>query len=79
MSTTVEKREASAGVLLMCGGESDSRAVTLAMERLQAVLPHSHAEVFPQLDHFGIERTAPSEVAKAVGDHFAHYEDGLDA
>jgi hypothetical protein len=25
---------------------------------------------FPRLDHFGIERTAPREVAKAVGDYF---------
>jgi hypothetical protein len=25
---------------------------------------------FPKLDHFGIERTAPREVAEAVGDYF---------
>jgi hypothetical protein len=63
-------REVGAGVLLMYGGRSDSKAVTLAMERLAAVLPHSVTKEFPRLDHFGIERTAPREVAKAVSDHF---------
>ena len=63
-------REIAGGVLLMYGGRSDSNAVTLAMERLAAILPHSVTEDFPRLDHFGIERTAPREVAKAVGDYF---------
>ena len=63
-------REIAAGVLLMYGGQSDSIAVTLAMERLSAVLPHSETRKFPTLDHFGIERTAPREVAKAVSDYF---------
>jgi pimeloyl-ACP methyl ester carboxylesterase len=63
-------REVSGGVLLMYGGRSDSKAVTLAMERLAAILPHSVAKEFPRLDHFGIERTAPREVAKAVSDYF---------
>src|SRR5688572_13092316 len=43
-------------------GKSDSAAVTLAMERLAAILPHSETKEFPRLDHFGIERTAPREV-----------------
>ena len=63
-------REVDAGVLLMYGGRSDSAAVTLAMERLAAILPHSVTKEFPRLDHFGIERTAPREVAKAVSDYF---------
>jgi pimeloyl-ACP methyl ester carboxylesterase len=63
-------REIAAGVLLMHGGKSDSKAVTLAMERLAAILPHSETKEFPRLDHFGIERTAPREVAKAVSDYF---------
>lgn len=54
----------------MYGGKSDSSAVTLAMARLAAVLPHSETKEFPRLDHFGIERTAPREVAKAVSDFF---------
>jgi pimeloyl-ACP methyl ester carboxylesterase len=62
--------EIAGGVLLMYGGKSDSKAVTLAMERLAAVLPHSVTHEFPRLDHFGIERTAPREVAKAVSDYF---------
>jgi hypothetical protein len=63
-------REITAGVLLMYGGKSDSTAVTLAMERLAAILPRSETKEFPGLDHFGIERTAPREVARAVSDYF---------
>lgn len=62
--------EIAAGVLLMYGGQSNSTAVNLAMERLAAILPHSEMKEFPTLDHFGIERTAPREVAKAVSDYF---------
>jgi hypothetical protein len=63
-------RKIAGGVLLMFGGRSDSKAVTLAMERLAAILPHSETKEFPRLNHFGIERTAPREVAKAVTDYF---------
>ncbi|HYU74999.1 MAG TPA: alpha/beta hydrolase [Ktedonobacteraceae bacterium] len=63
-------REIEALVLLMYGGKSKSKAVNLAMERLAAILPHSETKEFPTLDHFGIERTAPREVAKAVSDYF---------
>ena len=71
LDNTCERyREIAGGVLLMYGGRSDSKAVTLATERLAAILPHSVTKEFPQLDHFGIERTAPSEVAKAVSDFF---------
>jgi pimeloyl-ACP methyl ester carboxylesterase len=62
--------EIAGGVLLMYGGRSDSPAVTLAMERLGAILPHAVTKEFPTLDHFGIEKTAPREVAKAVSDYF---------
>jgi pimeloyl-ACP methyl ester carboxylesterase len=63
-------REIAGSVLLMYGGKSDSNAVTLAMERLAAILPRSETKEFPNLDHFGIERTAPREVAKEVSDFF---------
>jgi len=63
-------REIAADVLLMYGGKSDSKAVNLEMERLAAILPHTETKEFPKLDHFGIERTAPREVAKAVNDYF---------
>jgi pimeloyl-ACP methyl ester carboxylesterase len=63
-------REIAGCVLLMYGGKSDSKAVTLAMERLAAILPRSETKEFPNLDHFGIERTAPREVAKEVSDFF---------
>jgi len=69
-STYEHYREIAAGVLLMYGGRSNSRAVDLAMERLAATLPHTETKEFPGLDHFGIERTAPREVAKAVSDYF---------
>lgn len=63
-------REIAAGVVLMYGGKSDSLAVNLAMERLAAILPQSKTKEFPGLDHFGIEKTAPRVVAKAVSDYF---------
>ena len=64
-------REISAPVLLLYGGRSDSRAVDLVIERLPAVIPHCETKVFPKLDHFGIERTAPKEVANTIGDFFS--------
>jgi pimeloyl-ACP methyl ester carboxylesterase len=63
-------REVAARVLLMYGGKSDSRSVTLAVERLAKIIPCLETREFPQLDHFGIERTAPGEVAKVVCDFF---------
>lgn len=69
-SSCAHYREVEAGVLLMYGGRSDSHAVTLAMARLAAILPHSVTKEFPNLDHFGIEKTAPREVAKTVSDFF---------
>jgi pimeloyl-ACP methyl ester carboxylesterase len=63
-------REIAGGVLLMYGGRSDSKAVTLAMERLSEIVPRAETKEFPRLDHFGIERTAPREVAKVVSDYF---------
>jgi pimeloyl-ACP methyl ester carboxylesterase len=63
-------RDAAAEVLLMYGGKSDSDAVNLVVERLPAVLPRSEVVAFPMSDHFGIERTAPQEVAKEVSDFF---------
>jgi pimeloyl-ACP methyl ester carboxylesterase len=62
--------EVSAGVLLMYGGNSDSRAVDLVAAKLPEVIPHVESMEFPDLDHFGIERTAPRAVAKAVGEFF---------
>ena len=63
-------REISAGVLFMYGGNSRSRAVTLCVERLTAIIPHAEAWESPKLDHFGIERTAPAEVARVAADYF---------
>jgi len=63
-------REIAADVLLMYGGKSDIKWVDMAMERLAAVLPQSETQEFPKLDHFGIDKKAPREVAKAVSDYF---------
>jgi pimeloyl-ACP methyl ester carboxylesterase len=63
-------RTITAKVLLMYGGKSDSAWVNLAMERLAAVLPHSETRAFPKLDHFGIDKKAPGEVARAVSSFF---------
>jgi pimeloyl-ACP methyl ester carboxylesterase len=59
-------REIAAGVLLMYGGKSDTTWVS----PLTAVLPRSETREFPRLDHFGIDKKAPQEVAKAVSDYF---------
>lgn len=63
-------RAITADVLLMYGGKSDSSAVNLTMERLAAVLPRSETQEFPKLDHFGIDKKAPREVARAVSTSF---------
>ena len=63
-------REITADVLLMYGGKSGVKWVPLAMERLAAVLPHSETKEFPKLDHFGIDKNAPEEVARAVSAYF---------
>lgn len=67
----VDYREVYATVLLLYGGRSDSRAVDLVVDRLPTVIHHIETKVFPKLDHFGIERTAPKEVAKAIGEFFS--------
>lgn len=75
----VDYREISAAVLLLYGGRSDSRAVDLVIERLPAVILNCETKVFPKLDHFGIERTAPKEVAKAIGEFFSKQAKNPDA
>jgi len=63
-------RAITADVLLMFGGKSASSWVNLAMERLAVVLPRSETREFPKLDHFGIDKKAPQEVARAVSAYF---------
>jgi len=69
-SSYTNYREIAAGVLLMYGGKSDAKWVNMAMERLAAVLPQSETKEFPRLDHFGIDKRAPREVARAVSEYF---------
>jgi pimeloyl-ACP methyl ester carboxylesterase len=63
-------QEISAAVLLMYGGRTQISWVDLAMKQLAATLPHSETKEFPELDHFGIDKKAPREVAQAVNDYF---------
>src|SRR5262245_20353632 len=63
-------RDIPAGVLLMYGGKSQSAWVDVSMERLAAILPRSQTQVFPKLDHFGIAKKAPQEVARRVTSYF---------
>jgi pimeloyl-ACP methyl ester carboxylesterase len=63
-------REIPADVLLMYGGKSNVTWVDMSMERLAAVLPRSETKEFPKLDHFGIDKKAPREVARAVSAYF---------
>ncbi len=63
-------REIAADVLLMYGGKSNTTWVDLSMERLALVLPRSETKEFPKLDHFGIDKKAPREVAQAVSAYF---------
>ena len=63
-------REIAADVLLMYGGKSNTTWVDLSMERLAAVLPRSETKEFPKLDHFGIDKKAPREVAEVIGAYF---------
>jgi pimeloyl-ACP methyl ester carboxylesterase len=62
-------QEISAGVLLMYGGK-DYTAHERSMKRLAAVFPRSETKEFPKLDHLGIDKKAPREVAEAVCAYF---------
>ncbi len=63
-------QEIAADVLLMYGGKSNVAWVDRSMERLAAVLPRSETKEFPKLDHFGIDKRAPQEVARTVSEYF---------
>lgn len=63
-------REITANVLFMYGGKFQNSWTDLSMERLTAVFPRSETRKFPKLDHFGINKGAPREVAQAVSAYF---------
>jgi pimeloyl-ACP methyl ester carboxylesterase len=63
-------QEISAGVLLMYGGKDHTAQAERSMKRLAAVFPRSETKEFPKLDHFGIDKKAPREVARAVSEYF---------
>jgi pimeloyl-ACP methyl ester carboxylesterase len=63
-------QEISAGVLIMFGGKDHTTQAERSMKRLAAVFPRSEIKEFPKLDHFGIDKKAPREVAKLVSAYF---------
>jgi len=63
-------QEISAGVLLMYGGKGHTAQAARSMKCLAAVFPRSETKEFPKLDHFGLDKKAPREVARAVSDYF---------
>ncbi len=63
-------REIAADVLLMYGGKSNTTWVDLSMKRRAVALPRSETKEFPKLDHFGIDKKAPRDVAQAVSAYF---------
>lgn len=71
-STYENYREVSAGVLVMYGGRTGMKRVALASKGLAEVLSSSETKEFPRLDHFGIDKKAPQEVARTVSDYFRH-------
>jgi len=60
-----------ADVLVMRGGKSGLNWVAQATNALTAVLPRVAVHEFPQLDHFGPDKTGSREVAKAVATFFS--------
>ena len=65
-------REVAADVLLLRGGRTGIGCVELAIEQLSRVLPHSDTQMFPGLNHFGIDKQAPDEVARSIRDYFSN-------
>jgi pimeloyl-ACP methyl ester carboxylesterase len=60
----------AADVLLMHGGKTRISSVTLAIERLADTVPRCNTVEFSSLDHFGINKKGPQEVADAVDAFF---------
>lgn len=58
--------EVSADTLLLFGGKCGLPWIPRTIEKLKVVLPAVAVKQFPDLDHFGPDRTGPREVAQAV-------------
>ncbi len=63
-------RQISACVLLMHGGKGYTPQADASMKRLAAVFQRAETREFPALDHFGLDKTGPQEVAGAVSEYF---------
>ena len=62
--------EISADTLLLHGGKTGIGWVRLAIDELSRVLPNCHTQLLPRLNHFGIDKQAPDQVAQIVRDRF---------
>ena len=63
-------QEIKAEVLIMRGGRSGFKWVEIASEQLSNVLPSSRTRVFPELDHFGLNKRGGEAVAATIRDFF---------
>ncbi len=63
-------RDITAEALLMYGGRTHIAWVTLAIARLAEIIPRADTREFPKLNHFGIDKESPQEVASAVSAYF---------
>jgi len=64
-------RQVPARVLLMFGGKTRHKWVGQAITALSETLPSCEVREFPSLDHFGPDKGAPREVARAVSSFFS--------
>ncbi|SMB84159.1 alpha/beta fold hydrolase [Deinococcus hopiensis] len=69
-STHHHYRDVAAEVLLLRGGRDPLDWVEPTIRQLSEVLLHAEVQVYPTLDHFGLDKGAPEEVARTVGHFF---------
>jgi len=63
-------RSILADVLLMFGGKSNLKWVKTAVAALSNTVPSIELREFPKLDHFGPDKTGPTDVAGAIEGFF---------
>lgn len=63
-------RAITAKTLLIYGGKDTIEWITPMLDGLTEVLSGAEVAQFPRLDHFGIDRGGPQEVARTVSDYF---------
>ncbi|WP_024805244.1 alpha/beta fold hydrolase [Nocardia sp. BMG51109] len=64
-------REIAAEVLILQGGRDHTTQADIDRATLEYTIPHCTGHLFPDLDHFGIDKGDPGRVAGIVGTFFA--------